>query len=316
MRNKLVNHVIKVYFIAIMLVLLGAGCDTAQNTTNINTTKANKVDKTNQVKVTTSTKITTSSQKQIKQVKLYKVVSVVDGDTIKVIYNGNTESVRLVGIDTPETVHPTKPVQCFGKEASNKMKKLVEGKTVKLMVDKKGTERDKYKRLLRHIYLEDGTFVNKEMVKQGYAYAYLTYPFEYKEDFKKAESEAKKNKLGLWADGVCNNFSTTSNTKTKPVETKPESTTKVEEQSTATTETTSKKTNEVIITPVEEQTTVKEEEKAIPKASCDCSGNVYNCSDFSTHNEAQSIYDCCGGVSNDIHRLDRDGDGSACETLP
>jgi len=255
-----------------VLILVGAGCNTSQSVIN----QDNKSNISSEVIISTSTKIATSSQQQ-KQ--LYKVISVVDGDTIKINYNGKVESVRLVGIDTPETVHPTKTVECFGKEASDKMKELVEGKTVTLVVDKSGTGRDKYQRLLRYVYLDDGTFVNKEMVKQGYAYAYVTYPFDYMDDFKTSQSEAKNNKLGLWADGVCDSFTTSSNSNTI-----------------------TNTTNEI--------------EKVIPKTSCDCSSNKYNCGDFSTHNEAQSVYDCCGGVSNDIHRLDRDKDGSACETLP
>ncbi|MBU1118935.1 thermonuclease family protein [Patescibacteria group bacterium] len=134
---------------------------------------------------------------------LYPVARVVDGDTIKVDINGKAESVRLIGIDTPETVHPTKPVECFGKEASNKMKELVQDKKVRLEKDALGADRDKYQRLLRYVYLEDGTFVNEVMVKEGYAYAYTSFPFTFLEQFKQDQSEAKENGKGLWADGVC-----------------------------------------------------------------------------------------------------------------
>ncbi|MEW6606065.1 MAG: thermonuclease family protein [bacterium] len=108
-----------------------------------------------------------------------------------------------MGIDTPETVDPRKPVECFGKEATQKMKELVDSKTVKLVRGKESSNRDRYSRLLRYIYLIDNTFVNAEMIKQGYAYAYTKYPFEYMEEFKRYEREARENNRGLWAPGVC-----------------------------------------------------------------------------------------------------------------
>ena len=83
---------------------------------------------------------------------LYKVTKVRDGDTIEVDYNGKTEAVRLVGIDTPETVDPRKPVQCFGVEASNKLKLLLSDTSVSLEVDETQSDRDKYGRLLRFVF--------------------------------------------------------------------------------------------------------------------------------------------------------------------
>ena len=82
---------------------------------------------------------------------LYTVIKVVDGDTIKILYEGVEETVRLIGIDTPETVHPNKPVECFGQEASERMKELVEGKGVNIMFDKTQGMRDKYGRLLLYV---------------------------------------------------------------------------------------------------------------------------------------------------------------------
>lgn len=137
------------------------------------------------------------------------VVRVIDGDTIEVKFeNGALEKVRLIGIDTPETKDPRKPVECFGQEATKKMEELVNGKTIKL--DRKKEEnRDTYDRLLRFIYVGN-TFVNAEMIKQGYAYAYLKYPFDSKlmEDFKSYEKEARENQRGLWAPEACANTST------------------------------------------------------------------------------------------------------------
>lgn len=86
---------------------------------------------------------------------VFKVLSVVDGDTIKVDVRGKKETIRLLGIDTPETVDPRKPVQCFGKAASDKMKSFVSGKSVILVDDATQGNRDKYNRLLRYVYLPD-----------------------------------------------------------------------------------------------------------------------------------------------------------------
>ena len=94
-----------------------------------------------------------------------KVARVVDGDTIE-IEGGQT--VRYIGIDTPETVHPQKTVECFGREASNRNKELVEGKFVQL--EKNVSETDKYGRVLRYVYA-DGVFVNEPLVKEGFAHA-------------------------------------------------------------------------------------------------------------------------------------------------
>lgn len=126
------------------------------------------------------------------------VTKVVDGDTIKI--EGDL-TIRLIGIDTPETVDPRRPVGCFGKEASNELKSLIEGKEVVLERDTSDT--DKYQRLLRYIYLplENGKslFVNDYMVRQGFAFA-LTYPpdVRYEEKFREGEKEAKMGNRGLW----------------------------------------------------------------------------------------------------------------------
>ncbi|MEK7554437.1 MAG: thermonuclease family protein [Patescibacteria group bacterium] len=138
------------------------------------------------------------------QIIYYPVVSVTDGDTFKVNINGTIETVRAIGIDTPETVDPRKPVQCFGKEASNRSKALLTSKNIKLESDPTQGDRDKYGRLLRYAWLEDGTFFNKQMIADGYASEY-TYkvPYKYQEEFKAAEAEARAAKLGLWADDAC-----------------------------------------------------------------------------------------------------------------
>lgn len=143
------------------------------------------------------------------QTNLYTVTAVIDGDTIKVALGNEQETLRLIGIDTPETVDPRKPVQCFGKEASAKAKLLLSGKSVRLESDSTQGERDKYHRLLRYVFLEDGTSFNKLMISEGYAHEY-TYntPYKYQAEFKQAQKEAEANKRGLWAADACSTTTT------------------------------------------------------------------------------------------------------------
>jgi len=213
------------------------------------------------------------NDKATTQERTYLVVRVIDGDTIEL---SDGSKVRYIGIDTPETVHPSKPVECFGKEASNQNKELVEGKEVRL--EKDVSERDKYGRLLRYIYV-NGTFVNDYLVRQGYALS-STYPpdVKYQDQFIEAQQEARENNRGLWSACV----------------------------SGADTPQQNQSENFKMIVP----------QNSPQDTGIICSYDAYNCSDFSTHNKAQSVYEHCGGVSNDVHRLDRDKDGLACETLP
>ncbi|MFA5438210.1 MAG: thermonuclease family protein [Candidatus Omnitrophota bacterium] len=135
---------------------------------------------------------------------LVKVVSVVDGDTIKAFLNGETKTIRLIGVDTPETVDPRKEVQCFGKEASDKTKESLTDKMVRLEVDSTQGDQDKYGRLLRYVFLEDGTLFNNLLIEQGYAHEY-TYdnPYKYQSDFKASEKSAREAQRGLWDPNTC-----------------------------------------------------------------------------------------------------------------
>jgi len=135
---------------------------------------------------------------------LYKVTKVVDGDTIKIEIGGKIETVRLIGADTPEVVDPRKPVQCFGREASAKTKEWLTGREVKIETDSTQGERDKYGRLLLYIYRDDGLFINKELIAQGYAHEY-TYdiPYKFQKEFKVAEKSAREAGNGLWAKNAC-----------------------------------------------------------------------------------------------------------------
>ena len=139
--------------------------------------------------------VSSCAEEQIYDEHVYKVKRVIDGDTIVL---SNEERVRLIGVDTPETKHPYKPVEYFGKEAYRFTKKMVEGKRVKLEFDWR--ERDRYGRLLAYVYLLDGTFLNAEIIKQGYGFAYNKYPFKYLEEFRGYEQEARENKRGLWKE--------------------------------------------------------------------------------------------------------------------
>jgi micrococcal nuclease len=122
-----------------------------------------------------------------------KVTRVIDGDTIEL---ENGDRVRYIGVDTPETVHPSKAVQFMGKEASEFNRKLVEGKDVRLEYDVKKT--DKYGRTLAYVYVGD-LFVNAELVKRGYAQIMTIPPnVMYQDLFLELQRGARKVKLGLW----------------------------------------------------------------------------------------------------------------------
>lgn len=132
------------------------------------------------------------------------VVKVIDGDTLEVLIDGKKEKVRVIGINTPETVDPRRPVECFGKEASNHAKSLLSGQTVTLESDPTQDNKDKYGRLLRYVNLPDGTDFGLTMISEGYAYEY-TYevPYKYQTQYKKAQLEAEKGEKGLWSDASC-----------------------------------------------------------------------------------------------------------------
>ena len=110
----------------------------------------------------------------------YTLLKVVDGDTIDINYNGRQTPVRLIGMNTPETVDPNTPVQCYGPEASARAKAIFSGvSTVQLASDPTQGDRDKYNRLLRYVWLPNGTLFDLEMITEGYAYEY-TYNTPYK----------------------------------------------------------------------------------------------------------------------------------------
>jgi micrococcal nuclease len=127
------------------------------------------------------------------------VLRVVDGDTLKVDLGGRVETVRLIGVDTPETVHPRKPVEYFGKEASAFTRRMADRRVVRLEADPQNRNRDKYHRLLRYVFLPDGKLLNAEIIAQGYGHAYTRFPFSRMEEFRALEREARETNRGLWA---------------------------------------------------------------------------------------------------------------------
>lgn len=135
----------------------------------------------------------------------YNVTKVTDGDTLHVEIEGTDERVRLIGINTPETVDPRTQVQCFGKQATERMKELAEDKLVRLQYDDSQSLRDTYGRLLAYVYLEDGQMLNRKMIAEGYAYEY-TYmtPYMYQAEFRELQNFARASNRGLWAPDTCN----------------------------------------------------------------------------------------------------------------
>lgn len=201
-----------------------------------------------------------------------QVVKVIDGDTIAVAIDGKNTTVRIIGIDTPETVDSRKSVECFGQKASEKAKEQLSGKTIQLEQDSSQGELDKYNRLLRYVWLDNGTVdYGATMIQDGYAFEY-TYetPYVYQVRYKELQKEAEQNKRGLWSNNACPS------------------------QEGISTETNSQQS-----TPIYSNLGDKD------------------CSDFSTHAEAQSYFNSKGGSSSiNVDRLDNDHDGVACESLP
>jgi micrococcal nuclease len=126
------------------------------------------------------------------------VVAVHDGDTITVRMSGHTEKIRLVGIDSPELQDERQAYRDAGYAARNYARSRLGGETVTLEAEPRQGDRDAYGRLLRYVILDDGTNINEEMVRKGYAHVYDKFNFTLKPRFKAAEADAKREKLGVW----------------------------------------------------------------------------------------------------------------------
>lgn len=209
---------------------------------------------------------------------LAAVAEVIDGDTIKL---ETGETVRYLGIDTPELTHM--PPDCYAQEAALMNKELVDGKTIRLIKDVRNT--DRYGRWLRYVYIDD-LLINLELVRLGYARSFSVPPDTANQDlFIESERLAREAKAGLW--GGCD-----------------EKILNIWEQN----------------TPERAETAEYQADTDMPviedAPECFCDYNFYDCRDFSNHNAAQGLYDCCLKKTNqDIHMIDSDGDGIACEQL-
>ena len=211
-----------------------------------------------------------------------KVIRVVDGDTIEI---EGGQKIRYIGIDTPETVDPRKSVQCYGKEASDKNKELVEGKDVEL--EKDVSETDKYGRLLRYVWIGD-LLINEFLVQEGYAQS-SSYPpdVKYQEKFDEAEQKAREEEKGLWGE-VCNITPTpTKKITPTPIPTK----TTVQKNPTP--------------TPTTQAQTIQPVQPVSGSYVCDCSKT---CPQMLSCAEAQYQLNVCG-----CQARDADKDGIACD---
>ncbi|OGH67647.1 MAG: hypothetical protein A3C15_02420 [Candidatus Magasanikbacteria bacterium RIFCSPHIGHO2_02_FULL_50_9b] len=136
-----------------------------------------------------------------------QVTRVIDGDTFEIKIGNTEEKVRMIGIDTPESVDPRRPVQCFGKEAGAHLRELFGNRPIKLEKDAESDDRDKYGRLLRYISFADNasasTTLNAQMITDGYAYAYTRFPFSRRAEYLKLQTAARDAQRGLWSLKTC-----------------------------------------------------------------------------------------------------------------
>lgn len=125
--------------------------------------------------------------------RFFRVIRIIDGDSLEVEGVGE---IRLIGVDSPELYHPLKPVQYYAREASEFVRNLIGQSRVRLEYDRE--KFDKYGRTLAYVYLEDGRSLNEEIIKNGYGFALLRFPFKYLVRYKQLEAEAREAGLGLW----------------------------------------------------------------------------------------------------------------------
>jgi len=227
------------------------------------------------------------------------VVKIVDGDTISVDIDGELFTVRYIGIDCPESG------DWMSAEATQANRDLVDGKAIYL--EKDVSETDRYDRLLRYVFLADGSLVNAELVHLGYARS-VAYPpdTKYQGLFEEKEQEARDAGRGIWGPTPT----------PRPPTSTPRPQTSTLRPPTATPRPPTAVPTAPAVVPTSPPPTAAPTSPP-PAAVCDCSGNIYNCSDFPTHAQAQACYEyCISQGCGDIHRLDADNDGLACESLP
>lgn len=227
---------------------------------------------------TTSQPEQTTSKAPQQRAAVYEVVRVIDGDTIEIKSDSGIQKVRMIGIDTPEKNHPSKPVECFAKEASDHLSQLISGKSVSVEADASQDTRDKYNRYLYYIFLNEQN-INQQMISDGYAYEY-TYntPYKYQNDFKKAQISASEADKGLWSPSTCNG----------------------ERAATSSLPTSN---------------AAPAASRAAEVQSSDCDTNYTPCvPNVSYDLDCGDISFSVRVVGNDHHRFDREGDGYGCES--
>jgi len=141
----------------------------------------------------------------LEQPELYAVLSVIDGDTFTIRMDGEKETVRVLGINTPETKYSSRGAECFGAEASDYAKRLLQGSKVALEQDSSQDTHDKYNRILAYVGLADGRDFGQVMIADGYAYEYTYrgHAHQNQTGYKNAQKRAKEEGIGLWQEGVC-----------------------------------------------------------------------------------------------------------------
>lgn len=132
----------------------------------------------------------------------YPIWKVIDGDTLEVIRNEEVVKIRILGIDTPEKEGGFRPAECFGDHASDYAKTFLESKTAVLLESKTGDKVDKYGRLLRYVFI-DGKDFGGHLITQGYAESYKKFPHDRKHHYNTLETQAQKNKKGMWNPENC-----------------------------------------------------------------------------------------------------------------
>jgi micrococcal nuclease len=166
----------------------------------------------------TSDATTWKYAKYIKPDALYSIKKVIDGDTMIVDVDSHDTTIRLIGIDTPETVDPRKSVGCFGHEASDRAHAMLESNEVYLEKDPTKGDYDKYGRSLVYVHIpvnnassssvssSTRTFYNQFMIENGFAreYTFSREPYKYQTEFKAAQEKAMREKIGLWNPATCN----------------------------------------------------------------------------------------------------------------
>jgi len=212
--------------------------------------------------------------------QVWVVQEVVDGDTIRIRGNGKSDTVRLIGVDTPETKDADNGVQCFGPEATARTTKLLEGKQVRLATDPTQDMRDSNDRLLAYVWRTDKLFVNLDLVRGGYGKEYTSNkPYAYQAGFREAQRMAQAQDRGLWSPETCDGDTT------QPERPEP--------------------TDTPVPTAEPEPT-----DTPVPPSDGDTDVSYVNCDEVRAAGK-DPLYEGQPGYSS---KLDRDGDGIACDT--